>query len=222
MLLRFCHSKGALGQRYVDAAKEHEDMVGSGGSGGGGGGSSPWTEVFARDKVNAACDTAFGPPPVAQGSSGPAVTPAASASTPTPAAVATPAAAAATAATTAAATPAATADAGASMDSAADDPVAVVAAGDDAPTADSSMEVEAGSVTSDAGQPPPPAASPIAADAPPPAAAAAATPAASAATPESLAQLAAMGFTNEALNRQALEAANGDVGMALTFLMGGP
>jgi len=104
------------------------------------------------------------------------------------------------------------------MDSTADDPI--VAAGD-TPAADSSMEVEAGSVSD--GQPPPPAASPIAAAAPPPAAAAAApAPAASAATPEALGQLVAMGFANEALNRQALEAANGDVGMALTFLMGGP
>ena len=58
----------------------------------------------------------------------------------------------------------------------------------------------------------PPPAPPIAADAPPP------PPAVE--TPESLAQLAAMGFLHEALNLQALEAANGDVGAALTFLMG--
>eukprot|EP00729_Bicosta_minor_P019840 gene19840-25303_t len=228
---------GALPQRYADAAREHEADRRAAGGGGGGGGSGEWTEVFTRASVNSACDAAFGPPPVAQGSSGPAATPAAAAAAATPAS-ATPAAAASTAASATPAPAAAAAGnhvtalnppddvddespapvADGAMDSTADDPI--VAAGD-TPAADSSMEVEAGSVSD--GQPPPPAASPIAAAAPPPAAAAAApAPAASAATPEALGQLVAMGFANEALNRQALEAANGDVGMALTFLMGGP
>jgi len=229
---------GALPQRYADAAREHEADRRAAGGGGGGGGSGEWTEVFTRASVNSACDAAFGPPPVAQGSSGPAATPAAAAAAAATPASATPAAAASTAAS---ATPAPAAAAAGShvtalnppddvddespapvadgaMDSTADDPI--VAAGD-TPAADSSMEVEAGSVSD--GQPPPAAPSPIAAAAPPPAAAAAApAPAASAATPEALGQLVAMGFANEALNRQALEAANGDVGMALTFLMGGP
>lgn len=115
------------------------------------------------------------------------------------------------------------ADAGATMDDAADEPAtpAPAATGDgETPAADSSMEVEAGSVGGDGV--PAPAASPIAAAPPPAAAAAAPAPAASAISPESMAQLTAMGFSNEAQNRQALEAAQGDVGLALTFLMGGP
>jgi hypothetical protein len=199
--------------RYAQAHARHEANVqGGGGFSGMDEDEGEYVEYFERETVFSAMTDAFGPPPVQPASAGPAV-------------VATPASAATPAAVGATTTPAAgestappAADEGGAMDAAADPP---------APAANDSMEVQAGDGV------PEPAVSPIPAEAPPPTAAAppaapvAAAPAGDAGfsaniTPESLAQLAAMGFTDNVMNRQALEASQGDIGMALTFLMGGP